>query len=34
MGMERRLDFSQRYMATSGMFILRTFAAAAKRNEW
>lgn len=31
---ERRLDFSQRYMAASGTFILRTFATAAELNEW
>ena len=28
------LDFSQRYMATSGTSILRTFATAAEMTEW
>ena len=31
---ELALDFSQRYMATSGTSILRTFATAAELNEW
>lgn len=31
---EQLLDFSQRYMATSGTSILRTFATAAELNEW
>lgn len=31
---ELLLDFSQRYMATSGTSILRTFATAAELNEW
>ena len=31
---DRMLDFSQRYMATSGSNFLRTFATAAELNEW
>lgn len=31
---EQLLDFSQRYMATSGTSTLRTFATAAELNEW
>jgi hypothetical protein len=31
---EQLLDFSQRYMATSGTSFLRTFATAAELNEW
>ena len=31
---DRMLDFSQRYMATSGTSFLRTFATAKELNEW
>lgn len=31
---DRMLDFSQRYLATSGTNVLRTFATAAELNEW